>query len=159
MKNLISYFIVLLSIIFIAGCGSNTFTAVNTNTVSSDGMASLDITADWPDGKDLSAQLIPECAVKIDVRVQTTGNVLLKQGDIIRPENKITFTELPVNQKLQIIFRALDGSNNIVSHRIAIRTLKEGFKSTSVQLGVTIRGRTLLPANLNVSPGDTVVWV
>jgi len=158
MKNLISYFIVLLSIIFIAGCGSNTFTAVNTNTVSSDGMASLDITADWPDGKDLSAQLIPDSAVKIEVKVQTTGNFLLKQAEIVRPENKVSITGLPVNQKLQIIFRALDASNNIVSHRISIRTLKEGLNTTSVQLGVTIRGRTLLPANLNVSPGDNIMW-
>ena len=151
--------LIFITLLTLSGCGGDGKDSFVPNPVPSAETATLVITADWPEeGKDLSAQVIPAGTVKIEVKVQTTGNFQLKQADIIRPANSVTITGLPVNQKLQIVFRALDASNNIVSHRISIRTLSAGTNTTSVQLGVTIRGHQLLPSSLAVHPGDRIMW-
>jgi len=114
------------------------------------------------EGDNLTAQVIPNSAVRILVRVQTTGNFTLKEGEIKSPDRHLLLTGLPTNQKLQIIFIAYDNADVIVSHRISIRTLTGGLLTTTVQLGVTIRGNLpatqLIPSTLAVHPGDVVSW-
>jgi plastocyanin len=170
---MIFMFISILICFYVTGCGGDGgATAVNTNlnpvsTPSpSDGTGSLEIFIDWPgltglESSELTAQIIPTGVTKVRVYVQTTnGFNIVPYVDIpMGTANSTVINNITAGQ-VMISFQALDGSDNILSHRVAYKTiLANQIIATTAHLGVTIsKAGKFFPVNLEVNPGDKIYW-
>jgi len=154
--TIVFFFITVLCLI-ISGCGGGSSnTVVSQIPPVSPSTGSLEVKANWPE-EGLSAQLIPEDTVKIEIVI--TGipspiTVTLPEG-----VNSKTITDIPAGD-VQLEFKALDANGKILAHRITgVKVISGQTVSVNVILGITILSTGFVPSSITVNVGDVLYFV
>jgi len=104
-------------------------------------------------------QPIPSEAAKIKIDIKTLSGDPVKSDEIILPATSKTISSIPSGQQYQFIVYAVDGSDNILAHRIAYKSVIENSTiAVNARLGVSIVNGKFIPNSPVIDHNSTFYW-
>lgn len=165
-----TYIISLIIIFSLGGCSSNAgilgalgMSGQNSGTGEpSPASGSFQLTVRWAEAKK-NQKYISVYTQSIDITVTGSDMSQPKSAIITKSAGETsavcTINELPIGQKTATV-KALNESGEILSHRIADFVVRGGKVTTvDIDLGVSIKENELIPSNISVPAGTTLLWV